>query len=95
MEGDGSPVWVFHGSGSPLALGVLSSKVKAEKWIQENRLSGTLASYLLDIPIYDWALRSGVFRPHQPHHGSPEDIQNLGSASQEHYLYELGTRNIP
>lgn len=48
-------VWIFHGDKASLAAAVFSSRPRAEEWISQNRLSGLLTRYPLNISILDWA----------------------------------------
>lgn len=84
-------VWVFNGANSRFPSGVFSQREKAEAWIAENRLTGVLTKYPLDVGVYEWAIRSGFFQPKKPKHKSSQFIQGFSSAHQEHYHYEDGT----
>lgn len=81
-------VWVFNGAKSSFPSGVFNSREKAEQWIAEYKLEGTLTLYPLDSSVYDFAIANGWFRPKSPHQSLPEFIQRFTSASQEHFHYE-------
>lgn len=83
-------VWVFNGARNHFPSGVFASRARAEDWIRENRLSGTLTVYPIDRGIYDWAMGHGSFTPKRDEHRTPDFIANFSSATQEHYHYEQG-----
>lgn len=83
-------VWIFNGENSRFASAVFSDIEKAKAWILQNKLSGVLTLYPLDIGSYDWAVEKGYFKPQEPKHESPEFIGKFTSASQEHYHFEDG-----
>ena len=82
-------VWVFNGD-REVPSAVFSTREKAEAWIAERRLSGMLTRYPLDMPVYDWAIASGAFKPKQPYQSEPRFIAQFSSASLEHYHYADG-----
>ena len=83
-------VWAFSGEGSKLPVAIFESKEIAEYWIKNNRVSGILSQYPLNMSIYDWAIRNKIFEPQKVEHKTPVFIQKFTSASQEHYHYEDG-----
>ncbi len=83
-------VWIFTGPRAQFPAGVFTQLEIAEKWILENRLSGTLTAYPLDVGTYDWAISIGYFAPKRDDQRTPEFIQRFSSASQEHFHYENG-----
>jgi hypothetical protein len=83
-------VWIFNGSGAQFPSGAFSSREKAETWIQQHRLNGTLTAYPIDIGVYDWAIAAAHFQPKRDEQREPEFIQRFSSASQKHYHYENG-----
>lgn len=85
-------VWVFNGSHARFPGGVFSSRSAAEAWISDNRLTGTLTAYPLDLGAYHWAVDAGVFTPKSDKHRSPEFIASFSSAFQEHGHYEDGVK---
>ena len=58
-------VWLFFGHDADIPSGVFSSLEKAGAWIADNGLSGTLVQFPFDEGTYDYAVRYGLFRPHQ------------------------------
>lgn len=82
-------VWVFNGGGM-FPAGVFSDRQNAEAWIAERRLSGVLTKYPVDLPIYEWAVAEGLFKPKCPDQSEPRFIGRFSSASQEHYHYTDG-----
>ena len=83
-------VFVFHASGAQFSGGVFSTKILAEEWISENKLSGLLTSFPLDNGAYNWAVEKEYFTPKKEHHYSPDFIGGFTSASMEHNHYENG-----
>lgn len=83
-------VWVFNGGGN-FPSAVFSTRERAEVWIAERGLSGTLTRYPVDVPVYDWAVASGAFKPRRPDQSEPRFIGAFSSASQEHYHYTDGS----
>jgi hypothetical protein len=84
-------VWVFNGGGQ-FPSAVFSTREQAEVWISSRRLSGVLTMYPVDVPVYEWAIASGVFKPRRPDQSEPRFIAQFSSASQEHYHYEDGAQ---
>jgi hypothetical protein len=82
-------VWVFNGDNS-FPSGVFSSRENAERWISEQRLSGTLTKYPVDVPVYDWAIANGAFKPKRADQREPRFIGRFSSAREEHYHYTDG-----
>ncbi len=80
-------VWVFNGANAAFPSGVFSTKERAEEWIRTHRLEGTLTAYPVDIPVYDWALSHGLFKPRRDDQSSSAFMQRFTTASQEHYHY--------
>jgi hypothetical protein len=90
----GSPTsqssWIFQAANTSFPGAVFSSRERAEKWISEHQLSGILTCYPVDIPVYDWAVAKGYFRPKNELQESGKFIGNFTCASLEHYHYEDG-----
>ncbi len=83
-------VWIFNGNGkNPFPSAVFSTKEKAEKWITEHKLSGTLTQYPIDISIFDWVIENNYYTP-KDYHYQAKHIGNFSSAAQEHFHYEKG-----
>ena len=85
-------IWVFNGARASYPSGVFTDLDRAERWIGEHRLSGTLTAYPVDTGVYEWAISKGFFRPSKPHQTTPEFIGRFTSASMEHHHYEDGRR---
>jgi len=87
-------IWIFvglHGErNASFPSGAFSSFETADGWIRENKLSGTLTEYPIDVGVYDWAIANGRFKPKRPDQASPEFVQRFTTASQQHYHYENG-----
>jgi hypothetical protein len=81
-------VWVFNGGGA-FPSGVFSSREKAERWISENKLTGTLTLYPVDIGVWQWAVQEGYFKPTRDDQHQPKFVQHF-SCGHEHYHYEDG-----
>ena len=83
-------VWIFKGNGNnPFPSAVFSSVAKAEIWIKQHKLSGTLTQYPIDIPVFDWAVEKEYFTP-TDNHKNAKTIGNFSSASQTHFHYTDG-----
>jgi hypothetical protein len=83
-------VWVFNGAKSHFPSAVFTTRDAAELWILNNKLTGTLTQYPVDIPVYDWATQLGYFKPEREDQRSPDFIGRFSAAQQEHYHYEDG-----
>ncbi|WP_232107250.1 DUF7710 domain-containing protein [Gimesia alba] len=83
-------MWVFHGASAQFAIGVFSSREKAETWINRHQLIGVLTRYPVDTGVYDWAIETGMFSPQKEYQTGAKFIGRFTSASQEHFHYESG-----
>jgi hypothetical protein len=81
-------VWVFNGNKNHFPSGVFSTRQRAEQWILQHKLEGTLTEYPLDVSVHEWAIQTGRFKPKKPEHHTNDFIANFSSASQEHHHYE-------
>lgn len=79
--------WVFHGQSVGNASAIFSTFIKASEWCQENRVSGILSKYPIDIALYDWAASKHGFKRHVSDAGK-EDFTEGG---QQHIHFEQGT----
>ncbi|WP_189002735.1 DUF7710 domain-containing protein [Deinococcus roseus] len=86
----GQWVWVFNGVGGGFPSGIFSTREKAQKWIEQHQLSGTLTAHPLDQSAYDWAVSRGSFKPRKPEHFSGHFMGQFSSASQPHEHFENG-----
>lgn len=80
-------VWVFNGNSSKFPSAVFATRERAEAWISQGKLAGTLTRYPVDLPVYDWAIESNFFLPKSEKHKSAEFIANFTTAGQEHYHF--------
>jgi hypothetical protein len=85
-------VWVFNGPRSSFPSGIFTDLDRAERWIEQHRLTGTLTAYPLDTGVYEWAIAREFFRPLKPHPTTSDFIGRFTSASMEHHHYEEGRR---
>lgn len=85
----GAHVWIFVGDRRGVS-GVFSSKSEANAWIERHRLTGMLSAYPLDIGIYDWTVKLGLYKGDKPKDNDPTFIGNFSSAYLPHYHYENG-----
>lgn len=84
-------VWVFKGNGTTnFPSAIFTTKLKAEIWVKENKLSGVLTKYPLDISLYDWTINNGFFTPKNDLQKNSKSIGNFNSAFLDHYHYENG-----
>ncbi len=86
-------VWVFNGSRGHLPAAVFKELGSAERWIEENQLTGLLTFYPLDNSLYDFALAKGWFRPKHPYQSEAEFKATFTCASLPHHHYEDGKRD--
>jgi hypothetical protein len=89
-KGDGNWVWVFCGDDSTAVSGAFTSREKAEAWIAEHHLDGTLTRLPLDCGIYEWTIENGFFNPAQDYQRSSKFVSRFSSAYLEHYHFENG-----
>ena len=87
-----STVWIFHGENGKFSSGVFTSAEKAEEWIFQNKLSGVLTEYPLDIGVYDWAIKMDLFEAKKGNHYEPKFIQSFTTGSQKHFHFENGEK---
>jgi hypothetical protein len=80
-----STAWLFTGSSNPIPSGVFSSKERAASWITDNRLTGQLTEYPLNISIYDWAIEKGALISGSIEKRGPNYIQGNTYAGQPRY----------
>ena len=85
-------VWVFNGGKGDFPGGIFTELDRAEQWIEQHGLTGTLTAYPLDTGVYEWAIAKGLFRPVEPHQATSHFIGRFTSASMEHHHYEDGRR---
>jgi hypothetical protein len=85
-------VWVFNGAKASFPSGIFTDLDRAERWIEQHGLTGTLTAYPLNMGVYEWAIGEKFFRPRKPHEGSAEFIGRFTSASMQHHHYEDGRR---
>ena len=91
---DFGKIWVFNSEESAFPGGIFTDKDKAERWISEHRLSGTLTLYPIDVGVYDLFISKGWFKPKRPEHSQPAFIGGFTQASQDHEHYQNGRRLI-
>jgi hypothetical protein len=92
MRDESNGVWVFVGVGGGFASAVFSSLETAEACIAANGFTGILTWYPLDETHYDWATRTGVFKPKRDDQKTREFRQGFSSGIASHYHYEDGKR---
>lgn len=56
-------IWVFTGGKSGFPAGLFRDLEKAEAWIRDHGLSGTLTKYPVDVGLFAWAIDQGLFSP--------------------------------
>jgi hypothetical protein len=91
-DGNNYRLWVFRGGDVGKISGVFTTKLLAEEWIHQHRLSGTLRAYPVNMGVYDWAISREFLVPKNDFERSPEFIADCVRASQEYYVYEDGKR---
>jgi hypothetical protein len=90
MSNNSNRVFVFNGEDANFPLGIYSTKEKALDFILNNKLSGTLTCYPLDIDVYNWTIEEGFFKVKNEHQKTPKFIQKFSSAYLEHWHIENG-----
>jgi hypothetical protein len=90
MDAELEGVWVFNGTKADFPSGVFRTRERAEEWIHQNALTGTLTWYPLDEGTYDWAVRKGAFTPKRDDQRSATFIQAFTAGAQQHFHYEKG-----
>ncbi|UPK66734.1 hypothetical protein [Chitinophaga filiformis] len=83
-------IWIFHGINGRFASGVFTERKLAEEWIFLHKLTGVLTAYPVNVGVFDWAIKSGVFKLQKEEHSNPEFVGKFTSAGQEHFHYENG-----
>jgi hypothetical protein len=90
MMNNSNQVYVFKGQKSGFASAVFSSYPQAERWIQNNDLSGILMEYPLNESCYDWAKERGHFKEKSALDRAPVFIAQFVSAYQRNWHFEHG-----
>jgi hypothetical protein len=85
-------VWVFNGPRGHLPAAVFKELEIAERWIEENKLSGLLTLYPLDTSLYDFALAKGWFEPKHSYQSEAQFKATFTCALLPHHHYEDGKR---
>ncbi len=85
-------VWVFHGEGARFGSAIFALVETAEAWISENKCSGMLTEYPLNVSVFDWAVESGFFALEKIENKPMSFVQNFTSASQQHFHYINGDK---
>ena len=86
----GMTVWVFMGASGTNPMGIWSSLDAAHKYIHDEQLSGSLTAFGIDQPVYDWAIKTGRFKPKGDQHKSLKFRQTFSNQHQEHYTFREG-----
>jgi len=85
-------IWLFHSINGRFAGGLFTEIELAEEWIFAHKLTGVLTAYPINVGVYDWAVKSGSFKPHKEEQYGAEFIGKFTTAGQEHFHYENGIR---
>lgn len=85
-------IWAFVGEQGTLPSGVFSNVECAERWISLHGLSGLLTEYPVDEGAYDWAVRTGHFKPRADKTINCELISRFTCAQMNHFHYSNGVR---
>jgi hypothetical protein len=86
----GMEVWVFMGERGTFPMGVWSSLDLAHRYIHDEGLTGSLTKYELEVPVYEWAIATGKFKPSKDQHRSLKFRQAFNNQFQEHYTFRDG-----
>lgn len=80
-------IWVFNGDVSSFPSGIFLEKENALEWVENNKLSGTLTKYPVNVPVYEWAVENNFFTPKREYQKNAKTIGNFSSAHLEHYHF--------
>ena len=89
-NGENKCIWIFNGTRNKYPSAVFEDLELAKNWIEENKLTGTLTAYPINISVYDWAISLGHFRANKVEQTTANFIGNFSSASQQHFHFEDG-----
>ena len=78
--------------GARMPSGLFSTQIGAEKWISDNRLTGVLTEFPVDIGVLDWAIRFAGFSPPPEKRSSPAYVGRFTSGAVVHFHFEGGVR---
>lgn len=83
-------VWIFNGDQIQFPSAVFEDKNKAELWIKQFSLCGTLTKYPVNVSAYDWALEHNLFKIKKEHQKTPDFVGcfTAGFIDHEHYNSE-------
>jgi hypothetical protein len=84
-------VWVFMGEGAEFPSGIFARKTKAEVWIKDGNLTGTLMVFPLNEGTYQCARKLGILAEDEMGRTDPEYVQRYYSSRQENYHYVKGS----
>lgn len=85
-------VWVFMAEGARFPGAVFAELHEAEEWIISHALTGVLTQYPIGEGVYDWAVRTGKYRPKPSTVTDSRAVGRFTSASMAHYHYEHGVK---
>ncbi|MCH2043649.1 MAG: hypothetical protein MK212_05865 [Saprospiraceae bacterium] len=87
-------IWVFNAACSRYSGGNFENLADAEHWIQQNKLTGVLSKYPLNMGVLDWAIANDIvnMKPEKLalKQKDPNFVGGFTSASMEHHHYENG-----
>ncbi|MBQ9372294.1 MAG: hypothetical protein IJU03_08890 [Thermoguttaceae bacterium] len=83
-------IWVFDGIGGRFPSAVFSTRELAEAYIKKYQVSGTLTRYPIDIPVYEYVIEKGWWKPSRDYQSTSRFIQSFSSAYLEHFHYARG-----
>jgi hypothetical protein len=89
-------VWLFNGPINLLSGGIFEELEDAEKWVDDNSLTGMLTEYPVNIGVFDWAMQKGLIAMTEEElierRKEPNFIGSFTIASMYHYHYKDGKR---
>ena len=89
-------IWVFNGARSQHSGGLFEDLEEAEKWIEQNKLTGMLTEYPINTGVFDWAIENNLVNMKaEKIEQKKNDSMFIGgftTASMHHYHYENGIK---
>jgi hypothetical protein len=86
----GMTVWVFMGDRGTNPMGIWTTLDAAHKYVHDEQLTGQLTAVELNQPVYEWAKKTGRFKPKLDQQRSIKFRQTFSNQFQEHYTFKEG-----
>jgi hypothetical protein len=89
MNNNKNTVWVFHGERAQFTSAIFTSFNLANIWIKNNKVSGILTEYPVNISCFEWAIENKYYIAKENDKRSNK-IQKFTSHAQKHFHYYNG-----